>query len=270
MDPTLPGSSGEPPLADSAEKFGERLRALRTELFGRRGQKRFARFVSIPQSSLGKYEKGVSPNVDALRRIVEATAVNANWLLTGTGQMFSDPSDPGPGTGAIDYFGKLAGESFSLDSVSARPISGPVPAACCTPRYFALTLEGDAMDPELVDGDLLVFYRLPEQPATPAAARFERLQSIHGAVVLANHKGQAMVRRLMLDVPRQAMMLVSRSPRIVPLVSQPGPGPANWVPAEEIKLMGVLRSIVRSMSDLAGSSSSDELDADEPGDIGGD
>ncbi|MGE0432368.1 MAG: S24 family peptidase [Planctomycetota bacterium] len=234
-------------------------------MFGRRGQKRFARFVSIPQSSLGKYEKGVSPNVDALRRIVEATEVNANWLLTGAGGMFADPAagdggergQPPPGT--IEYYGKVPGEQFVISEVEPRPLSGPVPASCCTPRYFALTLQGDTMEPELIDGDLLVFYRLPEAHAR-RAGWFERLQSIHGAIVLANHGGRAMVRRLMLEPLQEVMMLVSRSPRLLPLIARPARGGAG-VPAEHVQLLGVLRNIVRPMADLTGASS-DELDLD--------
>ena len=67
--------------------LGERIRLVR----GEHPQREFAKMVEVSQSSYSVYEQGQrAPDALTLRRICEATKVNPEWLLMGTGPMYKD------------------------------------------------------------------------------------------------------------------------------------------------------------------------------------
>jgi transcriptional regulator with XRE-family HTH domain len=68
--------------------LSERLVQLRHHFAGHRGQRAFARTVDIKQQSISNYERGSVPSANVLAKIVLATGVSAEWLLTGRGEMF--------------------------------------------------------------------------------------------------------------------------------------------------------------------------------------
>lgn len=64
--------------------FQERLKTLR----GQESQAKFAEMVGIPQTTLGRYERGDSqPDVEFATRICTELRVNPSWLLLGDGPM---------------------------------------------------------------------------------------------------------------------------------------------------------------------------------------
>lgn len=64
--------------------FQERLKILR----GQESQAKFAEMVGIPQTTLGRYERGESqPDVEFATRICTELRVSPSWLLLGDGPM---------------------------------------------------------------------------------------------------------------------------------------------------------------------------------------
>jgi hypothetical protein len=66
----------------------ERLRELRIELFGDRGGPELARRLGLPVRTWYNYEAGVTVPAEVVLRVIELTAVEATWLLHGTGSKF--------------------------------------------------------------------------------------------------------------------------------------------------------------------------------------
>lgn len=62
--------------------LGERVAWIR----GPRTQAEFARLVGVKQSTLSKYERGMSPDPAVLHRIAVAGRTSMEWLLTGEGE----------------------------------------------------------------------------------------------------------------------------------------------------------------------------------------
>src|SRR3954447_9047342 len=74
--------------------LAERLREIRTELFGERGGPDLARRLGIPVRTWYNYETGVTVPAEIILRIVELTSVEPVWLLRGEGPKYRQ-SGPG-------------------------------------------------------------------------------------------------------------------------------------------------------------------------------
>jgi hypothetical protein len=72
--------------------LAERLAQLRLELFGDRGGPEMARQLGIPVRTWYNYEGGVTVPAEVVLKIIELTAVEPGWLLTGKGPRFRNPS----------------------------------------------------------------------------------------------------------------------------------------------------------------------------------
>lgn len=89
------GSKGRPSRtpesARDIEEFGVRLRQVVTELYGDRGNIRFARALGISSRSVYNWgiRFGVEPQARVVLRIIVLTGVSPRWLLDGTGPMFT-------------------------------------------------------------------------------------------------------------------------------------------------------------------------------------
>src|SRR3954469_4275333 len=93
-------------LPDSVQaKFAlaERLRLLRSELYGERGGPELARRLGLPIRTWYNYESGVTVPAEVVLKIIELTAVEPIWLLHGQGPKFrssgSGQTDPAAGSG---------------------------------------------------------------------------------------------------------------------------------------------------------------------------
>ncbi len=67
----------------------ERLQAVRIRHFGERGRAEFCRQLGIQSSTYTLYEVSRVPPVELLVRVAELTGVRLEWLLTGSGEEFS-------------------------------------------------------------------------------------------------------------------------------------------------------------------------------------
>jgi phage repressor protein C with HTH and peptisase S24 domain len=78
-------------LPDSVQaKFAlaERLRLLRSELYGERGGPELARRLGLPIRTWYNYESGVTIPAEVVLKIIELTSVEPMWLLHGQGPKF--------------------------------------------------------------------------------------------------------------------------------------------------------------------------------------
>lgn len=74
--------------------LAERLREVRTELYGERGGSEMARRLGVPIRTWYNYESGVTVPAEVMLRFLELTSVEPMWLLHGRGERFRT-SPPG-------------------------------------------------------------------------------------------------------------------------------------------------------------------------------
>jgi SOS-response transcriptional repressor LexA/transcriptional regulator with XRE-family HTH domain len=84
---------------DERAGMSGRLRAIREQAFGARGQARFARALGISPSTYSYYEKGRDPPAALLGRAAEVTGASLEWLLTGRGRPFESERQTAGDTG---------------------------------------------------------------------------------------------------------------------------------------------------------------------------
>lgn len=68
--------------------LAERLRVIRTELYGERGGPEVARRLSLPIRTWYNYESGVTVPAEVLLKFIELTSVEPQWLLRGSGSRY--------------------------------------------------------------------------------------------------------------------------------------------------------------------------------------
>jgi hypothetical protein len=81
-------------LPDSVQAkyaLAERLRLLRSELYGDRGGPELARRLGLPIRTWYNYESGVTVPAEVVLKIIELTSVEPMWLLHGEGAKFRTP-----------------------------------------------------------------------------------------------------------------------------------------------------------------------------------
>lgn len=74
--------------------LSERLRDVRTELYGERGGSEMARQLNVPIRTWYNYESGVTVPAEVLLRFMELTSVEPLWLLHGRGPKFRSSPPP--------------------------------------------------------------------------------------------------------------------------------------------------------------------------------
>src|SRR5881227_2060534 len=86
-------------LPDSVQAkyaLAERLRLLRSELYGERGGPELARRLNLPIRTWYNYESGVTVPAEVVLKIIELTSVEPIWLLHGEGPKFRAPRSGRP------------------------------------------------------------------------------------------------------------------------------------------------------------------------------
>lgn len=78
----------QPDLVQTKCHLAERLRQIRTELFGERGGPEMSRRLNLPVRTWYNYEAGVTVPAEVLLRFVELTGVEPLWLAKGKGPRF--------------------------------------------------------------------------------------------------------------------------------------------------------------------------------------
>lgn len=202
LGPTSPASSPESaPMARRKSQpetvrakflLAERLRTVRSELFGERGGPELARRLGIPIRTWYNYESGVTVPSEVLLRFIELTAVEPVWLLHGTGPKFRRASPP-----PEDSEGK-PGSVVKLLRTALRQLEGdpnaegPPPSwsaegsdrgAINYPEGRSVRMEGEAMAPIIADGAFVAF-----------ADDAQDLKELDGKLVVAWIDGQPLVR----------------------------------------------------------------------------
>ena len=73
----------QPEAVRTKYDLAERLRVIRTELYGERGGPELARQIGVPIRTWYNYESGVTVPSEVLLRFIELTAIEPGWLLHG-------------------------------------------------------------------------------------------------------------------------------------------------------------------------------------------
>lgn len=77
-----------PATVQAKWQLAERLRTIRTELFGDRGLAEFARQLGVPVRTWYSYETGVTVPAEVMLRFIELTSAEPAWLRHGRGPKY--------------------------------------------------------------------------------------------------------------------------------------------------------------------------------------
>ncbi len=183
--------------------LSERLREVRTQLFGERGGSEMARRLGLPIRTWYNYEGGVTVPAEVLLRFVELTAVEPLWLLHGKGSKFrtfhptNSSDDP---TATVESLLRTALQQLERTSQAdggdqgerigsnglGNSQNGPIVSSewsIAQAEQRLLRVEGDAMAPIIADGAQVAFVEEEEE-----------LETLEGKLVVAWIGGQPIVR----------------------------------------------------------------------------
>lgn len=167
--------------------LAERLRTIRTELYGERGGPDLARRLGVPIRTWYNYESGVTVPSEVVLRFIELTSVEPIWLLHGRGPRFRTipPQEDAVGPNASvksllrTALARLESRPAPVATAAARARNGAAAragdsgAAAATATQVAqlthcewlaaqsegrfVRMEGDAMAPIILDGAFIAF-----------------------------------------------------------------------------------------------------------------
>ena len=128
--------------------FAERLKSLREERAV--SQKELAAALDVAQSAVGNWESGArQPNLDRLRRLASFFEVSVGYLL-GAEERPAPQRYRVPVLGYVRAGLPLTAEEVVLDYEDiSRELAD-------TGDHFALRVQGDSMEPYLLDGDVVI------------------------------------------------------------------------------------------------------------------
>ena len=198
-----------------------RLRAERLRsAVGKVGAKRAAAGAGVPYTTVRDAMSGGDMRLSTAAALARVCGVTVDWIANGGGGGDGvQPVDPpdGPPGGVVDGRSGAAGEPgpVGLDWLAGR-LALPVA------ELFAFPVLGDAMEPTIRDGDVLVARRSGSLPVVPG---------IHAIEV----DGSVIARRLEPRVDG-TLVLGADNPRYAPQVVRSGPswpfrviGPVVWL-----------------------------------------
>lgn len=186
--------------------FGGRFRELRN-LLGLT-QEQMARRLGVTTATYNRYEKGHrEPTVGLLYRMAKlAPGINAEWLLTGTGDPFdSEESHRESSFLRVPLLvGTFAGEALDIGQLSPNWliafnrewVRGEL--KCDPDSLFLMEMAGDSMAPTILPGDLVLVQRDSDIPS-------------HDAIHVLRVGGAIQVRRLQWLSPEQVEILPDNS-----------------------------------------------------------
>lgn len=211
-----------PEIQQTKCDLAERLREVRTEIFGERGGPELSRQLGLPVRTWYNYEVGVTVPAEVLLRFVELTNVEPIWLLHGRGPKFRkslpvEHAVDAPAGAAVEMLrqalslleqAEAGGRGGSLDSsppesdaevllrVRTDGESGREQPAYLRarrewvegqPDCRCVRVRGRSMEPLLADGAFVAFAAAAEEP-----------EGLDGELVALRHDGRWIVRRLQL------------------------------------------------------------------------
>ena len=143
----------------------ERIKVLVDTLAGGKNTV-FAQKLGVSEANIRGYIKNVVPKADVLEKIVTSYDVNAEWLLSGNGELHKStenivirPSNDGTGIPLIPVeamAGYFTGEQTVLLQECDRYV---VPAF--KNADFLIYVRGDSMIPQYLSGDMVACKMLP-------------------------------------------------------------------------------------------------------------
>jgi hypothetical protein len=102
-------------------QLADRLRTIRTDLYGERSLTEFAGLMGVPVRTWYSYESGVTLPAETLLKFVELTSVEPSWLLHGEGEKFQQELGP------LDPFRALSRAQDEDHDDPLRPRTLPFP-----------------------------------------------------------------------------------------------------------------------------------------------
>ncbi|MCD4657368.1 MAG: helix-turn-helix domain-containing protein [Planctomycetes bacterium] len=211
--------------------FAKRLLELRRQLFGDRGQRHFANYLGIPQSSLGKYEKSVSPNIQTIERIINKTGCNPNWLLLGEGRMFdnryTNHEKQDNTSEGLNYLGNFSSDNFKWEPnpVNTKTIQIQ---NYRSDLYFAMSFKGEALEPEIKNGDICIFEHALQKKkdkklktkndCSPENSLIISFMPYNRKIVLYKYNDVAEVRTMFIDTKKNLLYFIPFNNKFKPSV----------------------------------------------------
>jgi hypothetical protein len=195
--------------------LAERLRQVRTELFGERGGSEMARRLGLPVRTWYNYESGVTVPAEIILRFMELTSVEPMWLLRGEGEVYrrvSSSGGVGPATDSVRELLRTALERLERgnpEDGSSRPSGGEYSTALMIESPRTLVMSGDSMHPVISDGARIVYN-----------SEIEPLPKLAGHLVVAWIEGQPTARWLELS-GRYAILRAEDSDNHPPVLVEP-------------------------------------------------
>jgi hypothetical protein len=93
IEVTLQGKAMRPQLNITQGVLANRVGEIRQELFGETGGPRMAELLHLPTRTWMNYEAGVTMPAPVILRLISATGVSPQWLLTGQGPKYDRKDD---------------------------------------------------------------------------------------------------------------------------------------------------------------------------------
>jgi transcriptional regulator with XRE-family HTH domain len=81
--------------ATTTRGIAGRIREIRIERYGTRGEASLAAELGLPAQTWRNYESGVTIPGPQLLAFIELTGTNPVWLLRGSGERYLAPESPG-------------------------------------------------------------------------------------------------------------------------------------------------------------------------------
>ncbi len=221
--------------------IGARLKEARVELG--LTQTDIAKTVGINPSAINQIERGsTNPSLSTIESISSAYKINADWLLTGRGEMFVGSGNIiSPTHLLVDHHGltlEPRGELAEVEIAGVIAAGAPIeqtgdheliaPLRLALPnknQYVALVVHGDSMEPEVRDGDFVLIRRDAEW--------FHADNKI--CAVSIDH--EYTLKRLQIDASNKMVILHSLNKEYRPIIVDPLD--------TELRLAGVMAYLLR-------------------------
>ena len=200
--------------------FGNRIKELRSSLD--LSQQDFSQKLGMKPQALSRYEKEkVSPSVEIVKRLTDMFSINANWLLTGKGEMFLKDSTPAKTDNTDDievnfYEDVAASAGYGTTNYDTAPTRIPLSTlflktlGITNPNNIeVIKVYGDSMEPDFHNGEYIVVEKITELS-----------QAKNGNTVIANLDGDIYIKKILKEPFKNKVTLVSTNKFYDPIVIQ--------------------------------------------------
>jgi len=145
------------------EDISHRIKEIREKK--KLSQVRFAKALGLTPASISNYESGKRlPDYASINALSDVYNVNTNWLLTGEGSMFKEPEYLELRDHEFLHLPVVAhiAAGLPIEVVEDEPlewIDVPRTVLSLPPPYIAFKVEGDSMEPLILEGDYVIMSR---------------------------------------------------------------------------------------------------------------